>query len=235
MRRVDDTLSVWTTSRDLSRPAPTTTTPSRSRTLSRCYEHAGLPRTPRTIQRYCGNGHLDCRRVEIPYGEKYLITPASIAKHIAYIEETRQTLAGRDEPRPVATPPQQETPAPTEPRPAPTSLDQPRQTAAEADAVSRYVARLEGENEFLREQITVKDVQIKDLTERARETNHLIAGLQKMLTPLLGRPAERDTGRTIALAFRSTFPMMRAGANRRARGSDPFPHSADNCTLAPRV
>src|SRR3954452_22450913 len=154
------------------------------------YERAGLPRTPRTIQRYCGNGHLDCRRVEISYGEKYLITPASVAKHIAYIEETRQTLAGRDEPRLVAPPQQQEISAPTEQRPAPTGLDQPRQTAAEADAVSRYVARLEGENGFLREQITVKDVQIKDLTERARETNHLIAGLQKMLTPLLGRPAE---------------------------------------------
>jgi hypothetical protein len=59
------------------------------------YERAGLPRTPRTVQRYCANGHLDCRRVEIPYGEKYLITPASLAKHIAYIEEPRQTLAGR--------------------------------------------------------------------------------------------------------------------------------------------
>src|SRR3954471_13487128 len=159
------------------------------------YARAGLPRTPRTIQRYCANGHLDCRRVEIPYGEKYLITPASITKHIAYIEETRQTLAGRDEPRPVASPQQPENLAPAELRPAPTGLDQPRQTAAEADAVSRYVARLEGENGFLREQITVKDVQIKDLTERARETNHLIAGLQKMLTPLLGRPATEDRNR----------------------------------------
>ncbi len=160
------------------------------------YARAGLPRTPRTIQRYCANSHLDCRRVEIPYGEKYLITPASVAKHIAYIEETRQTLAGRDEPRPVAASLQQETPAPTEVRPAPTGLDQPRQTAAEAEAVSRYVARLEGENTFLREQITVKDVQIKDLTERARETNHLIAGLQKMLTPLLGRPRTEERDRT---------------------------------------
>jgi hypothetical protein len=52
------------------------------------------------------------------------------------------------------------------------------------------VERLESENEFLRGQIGVKDEQIKDLTERARETNHLIAGLQKMLTPLLGRPDE---------------------------------------------
>src|SRR4051794_28006606 len=86
---------------------------------------AGLPRTPRTIQRYCANGHLDCRRVEIPYGEKSLITPVSVTKHIAYIEETRQTLAGRDEPRPVVAPSQQETPAPTEPRPTPTSLDRP--------------------------------------------------------------------------------------------------------------
>jgi hypothetical protein len=49
------------------------------------------------------------------------------------------------------------------------------------------VSRLESENDFLRQQIGVKDEQIKDLTERARETNHLIAGLQKMLTPPLGR------------------------------------------------
>jgi hypothetical protein len=54
-------------------------------------------------------------------------------------------------------------------------------------ADTRYVERLEGENDFLRSQVTVKDGQIKDLTERARETNHLIAGLQKMLTPLLSR------------------------------------------------
>src|SRR5919206_809595 len=182
-------------------PRPVATSPDSDYSLSiedavALYARAGLPRTPRTIQRYCANGHLDCRRVEIPYGEKYLITPASVTKHTAYIEETRQTLAGRDQPRPVAPPQQQETPAPTEPRPAPTSLDQPRQTAAEAEAVSRYVTRLEGENTFLREQITVKDVQIKDLTERARETNHLIAGLQKMLTPLLGRPRADDRDRT---------------------------------------
>src|SRR3954452_8369874 len=97
------------------------------------YERAGLPRTPRTIQRYCANSHLDCRRVEIPYGEKYLITPASVSKHIAYIEETRQTLAGRDAPRLVAPVSRQDISATAEQRPAPTSPDQPRQTAAEAE------------------------------------------------------------------------------------------------------
>ena len=54
----------------------------------------------------------------------------------------------------------------------------------------------DGEIGFLRSEIAVKNEQIKDLTERARETNHLIAGLQKMLTPLLGRAHEApaDTG-----------------------------------------
>ena len=55
-----------------------------------------LPRTPRSIQRYCAKGHLDCRRIETPFGEKYLISPASIDKHIAYIEEVRPVATGRD-------------------------------------------------------------------------------------------------------------------------------------------
>jgi hypothetical protein len=178
-------------------PRPVATSPDNDYSLSiedaaLRYEHAGLPRTLRTIQRYCAKGHLDSRRVEIPYGEKYLITPASIATHIAYIEETRQTMVGRDAPRPVATTPPTPVSAPAEQRQPPTDRDAPRQSAAETEFVSRYVARLEGENEFLRGQVTVKDKQIGELTERARETNHLIAGLQKMLTPLLGRPAARQ-------------------------------------------
>jgi hypothetical protein len=148
------------------------------------YARAGLPRTPRSVQRYCAKGHLDCRRIETQFGEKYLISPTSVDKHIAYIEEVRPVATGRDVPRPVAT------------TVAGENLDdEPRQEGATSTDLSRpvataYVARLESENEFLRDQIGVKDEQIKDLTERARETNHLIAGLQKMLTPLLGRAGE---------------------------------------------
>jgi len=175
-------------------PRPVATSPDTNYTMTiddalALYERAGLPRTPRTVQRYCAKEHLDCRRIETSYGEKFLITPASVAKHIAYIEEVRQATTGRDLSRLVATSRDNAQPLQGEERQPATSPDEPRQDAAETAAVSRYVARLEGENEFLRSQVTVKDGQIKELTERARETNHLIAGLQKMLTPLLGRPA----------------------------------------------
>src|SRR5580700_1740551 len=67
------------------------------------YARAGLPRTPRSVQRYCAKGHLDCRRIETPSGEKYLISPASVDKHIAYIEEVRPVATSRDLSRRVAT------------------------------------------------------------------------------------------------------------------------------------
>src|ERR1700688_3244040 len=148
------------------------------------YARAGLPRTPRSVQRYCAKGHLDCRRIETQYGEKYLISPSSVDKHIAYIEAVRPVATSRDMPRQVATTVAAEKQADEPRQEAPTSPDLARQVA------TQYVERLEGENEFLRGQIGVKDDQIKDLTERAPETNHLIAGLQKMLTPLLSRGEE---------------------------------------------
>ena len=78
---------------------------------------------------------------------------------------------------------------------AATSPDLSRQVATElVEQLEKRLGEKDGEIQFLRSEVTVKNDQIKDLTERARETNHLIAGLQKMLTPLLGRPEEPQTG-----------------------------------------
>ena len=185
---------------DLSRPVATTSDSEYTLTIDEAgarYDHAGHPRTPRSIQRYCAKGHLDCRRIETQFGEKYLITPASVAKHIAYIEEVRPIATSRDLPRLVATDVAKEI-SHDEPRQeAPTSLDLSRSVATESPDTLRHVARVESENEFLRKQIGVKDDQIKDLTERARETNHLIAGLQRMLSPLLGSPERREEGKPV--------------------------------------
>ena len=173
---------------DMSRPVATTDDNEYSLSVDEAaerYAHAGHPRTTRAIQRYCAKGDLDCRRMETQFGEKYVITPTSVAKHIAYIEEVRPVTTGRDESRQVATTVATELEDDPSKAGRSNTDDKSRQAATGPDD-SRYVAALERENEFLRGQIGVKDTQIGELTERARETNHLIAGLQKMLTPLLG-------------------------------------------------
>ena len=73
----------------------------------------------------------------------------------------------------------------------------PEQPRTDANGDERYVKALERENEFLRGQVTTKDAQIKELTERSRETNILIGGLQKMLTPLLGRSDQNRQSDTL--------------------------------------
>jgi hypothetical protein len=146
------------------------------------YAQAGIPRTPRSIQRYCAKGHLECRLIETSFGEKYLITPASIEKHIAYIDEVTPATS-RERSRLVATTSTTETPSNIKDDLPTTGHDMPRPGATGRD--DHYFALLESTNDFLRHQIGMKDEQIKDLTERARETNVLIGGLQKMLTPLL--------------------------------------------------
>ena len=71
---------------------------------------------------------------------------------------------------------------------APNSDEQPRPVATTPDLTEKYIGRLEGEVTFLREELTTKNAQIKELTERSRETNVLIGGLQRLLAPMLGSP-----------------------------------------------
>jgi len=154
------------------------------------YAQAGHPRTVRAIQKYCALSKLDCHKVETVTGEKYLVAPYSVTRHIAYINEVRTVANGHDQTRTDASI------RPLEIKDEPTaehrtnSSELPRPTAAVRAPDDRYVTRLESENDFLRGQMEVKDTQIKELTERARETNILIGGLQKMLSPLLTAPGE---------------------------------------------
>ena len=176
---------------DLSRQAATINDSEYSLSIEDAlerYDHAGHPRTARSVQRYCAKGHLDSRRMETPFGEKYLITPASVAKHIAYIEEVRPTATGRDESRPVLPRVAHELQRDGRRQEPPASPDPARPVATMPDMSQKYVERLEGEIAFLRGEITTKNAQITELSERSRETNVLIGGLQRMLSPLLGSP-----------------------------------------------
>lgn len=75
---------------DLSRPAPSGPDFEYSLTVEQCadqYALAGHPRTPRTIQRYCTNGALEARKVTTLTGDKYLVMPHSLFRHIEEITQ----------------------------------------------------------------------------------------------------------------------------------------------------
>jgi len=90
------------------------------------YEAAGLPRNLRSVQRYCANGSLDAHFIETPFGQKFLITPASVDRHIAYIKEVRPVATGHDLSRQVVTDVAGKN-KDDEPRQAPTRSDKRRQ------------------------------------------------------------------------------------------------------------
>src|SRR3979409_2619624 len=81
--------------------------PSAPNTAITHYKSAGIPRIRRTVQRYCSNGTLEAHRFAVPYGEKYLITPESLDRHIRYVLEARSATADHGQPRldtPVVAP-----------------------------------------------------------------------------------------------------------------------------------
>jgi hypothetical protein len=143
------------------------------------YSAAGHPRTIRALQKYCARGDLECQKAETAFGQRYMITPASVARHIAQIEDVSQA-PGREQSRAVAAERSAQPSQPDDMKVPETAREQPRPDA--------YLQRLESEVEFLRGQIGKKDNTIDALLERDRETNILVGRLQEMLTPLLGRP-----------------------------------------------
>lgn len=176
------------------------------------YAAAGHPRTPRTVQRYCAKGHLDCQKIPTLTGDIYRVAPYSVQRHIAQINEViafTSSATGRDESRQDATTHQPQSPlfpATTQPttdrdesRPVATEPVEQQKTNEPTESANdgRYTTQLERENEFLREQIKIKDGQITELSTRARETNVLIKGLQDLFLALNpGRSHRDDRGET---------------------------------------
>ena len=106
---MDDQNIFVATGRDLPRQGATDNDTDFSLSLEEVaerYDRAGHPRTLRSLQRYCVGGHLDARKIATTMGDKYLVTPQSVARHIAQIVELSQLDAvatGRDLSRQVAT------------------------------------------------------------------------------------------------------------------------------------
>jgi hypothetical protein len=70
--------------RDVSRPVETQRDMTRysltAELASLRFARAGVPRSPRTVMRYCSSGHLDCVKIDTDKNERYLVTPESVEK-----------------------------------------------------------------------------------------------------------------------------------------------------------
>jgi hypothetical protein len=162
------------------------------------YEAAGFARTMRAIQKYCFRGDLAAIREQTTYGERYRITPASVARHIEQIEQLSQANR-RDQSRPDANVRTDSTEPAQPENDEPSVREQPRPDAAD----NRYVDQLEKENSFLRDQIGLKDRQIERrdnqieaMIERDRETNIMIESLQRRIPLPEGRHSEEPRATT---------------------------------------
>src|SRR5262245_43731901 len=150
---MDDNTS--STGHDQSRPAATGGDSDFTLTIEEVaerYQKAGHARTIRSLQRYCVNGHLDAKKVATTLGDKFLVTPQSVARHIAQIIELSEldnVATGRDLPRSVATgrdESRQPTTSLIEQNPQQSGqqkttelTDAPRQPATTTPDMSRYV------------------------------------------------------------------------------------------------
>lgn len=132
------------------------------------FAQAGVPRSPRSIRRYCERGHLDCVRIDTENAqEQYLITRASIEKRITELKQVHSL------------------PSSVRPSPAMTGLDRPGPATS---GQSELLEILKDQIKRKDDQLTVKDGQIAALNrtldqtiERDRETNVLLKLLQEKI------------------------------------------------------
>ena len=179
--------------------------------VSAHFDNADLPRSRRTLLRYCQYEKLDCTKVETMHGEQYFVSEASVNRLIAEILErerfTRPTQPGTHPGAPgqagagLAGNRQENTHLGSDGQTT-TDPGQAGQDMGERPAMAdeRLLKQVEKENDLLRAQIDVKDNQIghmnnqiDDLIERGREDKILIQNFQRKLG-MLAAPGEREAG-----------------------------------------
>ena len=100
------------------------------------FSDSGVPRSARTIQRYCKSGYLDCRDYPTENGMMLRINQSSVERRIEEIQQVQSTTEGRDMPRPAATADGRTEPVVANDK-ADDTPDPSRQTAMASDSESR--------------------------------------------------------------------------------------------------
>jgi hypothetical protein len=174
--------------------------------VARRFIVAGLPRSIRTLQRYCANGTLTCVKEATETGDTYFVAETSIDTAITALKQLHAAKDRlRQSPPPDAA--DQATAAPVAPsrpeeifadfdRPSPTLSDgaaakiSHRPTVTErdmSDAVALLKERLAEKDEeigFLREELIDRRGQIKNMKSIIDGQNQLLDTIQRNVAPI---------------------------------------------------
>jgi uncharacterized membrane protein YdfJ with MMPL/SSD domain len=179
---------------------------------------AGLPRSMRTLQRYCAAGTLECIKEATETGDTYFVVEPSIGTAITALKQLHDA---KDRPRHAATERAVTLPVDLDDtqqnqidgdvhRPTASADDASerieRQTSPTADT-SRYVAQLEArldekdeEIEFLREELIDRRGQIRDMKGIIDGQNQLLETIQTNVAPIFNALAATVKSSGISLA-----------------------------------
>ncbi|MGE3279552.1 MAG: hypothetical protein AB7H90_05200 [Alphaproteobacteria bacterium] len=142
------------------------------------FAECGTPRSKRSVQRFCEQGHLDCVRIKGPRGDQFFINRESVVRYAEELRQIEAIAAFGDEARHDA--PQHaaaRNSAPVRDITVETITPTPQQEPDKADTVRR----LKDENLNLRIDNRAKETVIAELNRRLNEDrDKFVSAMQDM-------------------------------------------------------
>ena len=142
------------------------------------FAQLGTPRSKRSVQRFCEQGHLDCVRIKGPRGDQFFINRELVVRYAEELRQIEAIAALGDEARHDA--PQHaaaRNSAPVRDTPVEAAAPTPQREPDEADAVRR----LKDENLNLRIDNRAKELAIAELNRRLNEDrDKFVSAMQDM-------------------------------------------------------
>jgi hypothetical protein len=144
------------------------------------FAELGVPRSKRSVQRFCEQGHLDCVRIKGPRGDQFFINRESVERYAEELRQIEAVAAIGAEPRHDApqravarnSAPERDI-IPEQAKPSDSTPPSPPEEAAEIKRLRDETMNLRIDNRgkeqalnFLMTQVTAKDQQLQDLSYR---------------------------------------------------------------------
>lgn len=190
------------------------------------FSEAGVPRSPRSIRRYCERGHLEATLADGVQGERYLIDRESIDRRIKELRQ-QQVVSRRDRKEPDAS-------ASNPPGPA---------KAGSGRAHSKHVQALEAEILDLRITNRAKDYALQQFKEeraallkQVETKSHRIGELETRLVLQAGVPPDQLTApREVTPEPSSEPPQEPASSESDLPGPSPTDQEPSEAPPEPRA